>query len=99
MNLSALRSTSEQLKTKHPRLEIETIQLNVCDENAVNAAVEKTVSRFGRLDLALNVAGIAGATEMTAEAKEESWKNVLDVNLNGVWRCQRAELKAMIKQE
>ena len=36
---------------------------------------------------------------MTHEGPEDDWTRVVDVNLNGVWRCQRAQLKAMMKQE
>lgn len=36
---------------------------------------------------------------MTHEGPEDDWTRVLDVNLNGVWRCQRAQLKVMMKQE
>ena len=36
---------------------------------------------------------------MTHEGPEEDWMRVLDVNLNGVWRSHRAQLKVMMKQE
>jgi NADP-dependent 3-hydroxy acid dehydrogenase YdfG len=94
-----LTDTANAIKAKYPSVQVEAIQLNVCDENAVNAAIEQTVQKFGRIDVAVNVAGIGGANLKTTDAEEPQWAKVLDVNLNGVWRSQRAELRAMLKQE
>lgn len=75
------------------------MELNVCDEKAVEKSVKRTVERFGRIDVGVNVAGIAGTPIKTGEMEEEGWRSVIDVNLNGVWRSQRAELRAMVLQE
>jgi len=80
-------------------VEIESIQLNVCDVKAVDESIEKTVKRFGRIDVAVNIAGIGGAGKATDACEESDWMSVLDVNLNGVWRSQRAQVRAMMKQE
>jgi len=45
------------------------------------------------------VAGIGGNGEPTDRMSEEDWGKVLDVNLSGVWRCQRAEIRVMLDQE
>jgi len=78
---------------------IETTQLDVCDEKALENSIESAVKRFGRIDVALNIAGISGAGKATHEGEEREWLKVVDVNLNGVWRSQRAELRAMMRQE
>lgn len=75
------------------------MELDVCDEKAVENSVKKTVERFGRIDVGVNVAGIAGTPGLTADMEEEGWRKVIDINLNGVWRSQKAELKAMVQQE
>ena len=75
------------------------MQLDVCDGKAVDQSIAETVKRFGRIDVGVNIAGIGGAGKTTAEADEGDWLSVLDVNLNGVWRSQRAQIKAMLKQE
>ncbi|RFU28146.1 hypothetical protein B7463_g8209, partial [Scytalidium lignicola] len=100
VNQDLLQETISSLKSAHPNVEIETFQLDVCDEKAVQAAVDRTVNKFGRLDVAVNVAGIGGNGLATHEdGSTENWDKVVDVDLTGVWRCQKAEVKAMLKQE
>jgi NAD(P)-dependent dehydrogenase (short-subunit alcohol dehydrogenase family) len=75
------------------------MELDVCDETAVENSVKKTVESFGRIDVGVNVAGIAGTPGLTADMEEERWRKVIDINLNGVWRSHKSELKAMVQQE
>jgi 2-dehydro-3-deoxy-L-rhamnonate dehydrogenase (NAD+) len=60
-------------------------------ERLVAAAIE----RFGRLDGAVNNAGVSPPPAPAAEADDELWASTLEVNLLGVVRCQRAELGVM----
>lgn len=54
---------------------------------------------FGRLDVAVNNAGTNGSGKLTHETEDEEIDRVLDVNLRGVYRCQKEELAVMVKQE
>lgn len=94
-----LLATSKEIKAQYPHVEIEAMQLDVCDEKAVDSTVLQAVKRFGRIDVGLNFAGIAGTGKATAESEEKDWMKVIDVNLNGVWRSQRAQLRVMMQQE
>ena len=94
-----LLATSEAIKSQYPDVEIESMQLDVCDVKAVDESIAQTVKKFGRIDVAVNVAGIGGAGKTTDACEESDWTSVLDVNLNGVWRSQRAQVRAMMKQE
>ncbi|TVY91580.1 Levodione reductase, partial [Lachnellula willkommii] len=87
----SLSATSSALKSQHPDVEIEAIQLDVRDVKAVDDSMVQAVKRFGRIDVAVNVAGIVGAGKTTDASEEADWAGVLDVNLNGVWRSQRAQ--------
>jgi NAD(P)-dependent dehydrogenase (short-subunit alcohol dehydrogenase family) len=69
--------------------------LDVTDEAAVDRLVEDLVRRHGRLDLAANVAGTPGVHAPVADATTESWRATMAVNLDGVFFCLRAELRAM----
>lgn len=80
-------------------MEIESLEVDVSNQNAVEESVAKAVSRFGRLDVGVNVAGIGGAGKKTSDCEEADWSKVIDINLNGVWRSQRAQLRAMLRQE
>ncbi len=73
--------------------------MDVSKEDSVNSAVDQTVKQFGRLDIAINNAGIGGAGKQTAEQELKDWQRVFDINVNGVWLCQRAQIRQMLKQE
>lgn len=64
----------------------------------VEALVRRTVERYGRLDYAVNNAGIAGEDAGAAEHSEEAWDRILAVNLKGVWLCLKHELPQMRRQ-
>lgn len=63
----------------------------------VAAAVEAVVTRFGSLDLAFNNAGIEGAPKRKVlEIAPEDWVRTIEINLNGVFYCMQAEIRAMV---
>lgn len=68
--------------------------LDVTDEAAVDAFVDRIVAAHGRLDWAANVAGTSGAYANVADTATADWRRTLAVNLDGVFFCLRAELRA-----
>ena len=71
------------------RLDVQ-LGVDVTDE----AQVEAFVRRIGRVDLAVNAAGVEGAIARTVDAPLGDFDRVLDVNLRGVFVCMKAELAA-----
>lgn len=69
--------------------------VDVSDESAVDALVDRIVAEHGRLDLAANVAGTSGVYAEIADSTTEAWRQTMAVNLDGVYFCLRAELRAM----
>jgi NAD(P)-dependent dehydrogenase (short-subunit alcohol dehydrogenase family) len=65
------------------------IETDVRDPRSVEAMVEQVIQRFGRIDILVNNAGIARNTpaESTPDAE---WREILEVNLNGVFWCCRS---------
>jgi NAD(P)-dependent dehydrogenase (short-subunit alcohol dehydrogenase family) len=61
------------------------------------ALVQRTVERWGRLDIACNNAGIGGDLAPTADYPVESWQRVIGVNLSGVFYGMKAQIGQMLK--
>jgi NAD(P)-dependent dehydrogenase (short-subunit alcohol dehydrogenase family) len=76
----------------------EVLVADVTDILAVTAAVGRAVQVFGRLDAAHNNAGVPGPYVPLDEYSEEDFLRVLQVDLAGVWRCMRAEIRQMRRQ-
>lgn len=70
---------------------------DITDPEHPDRLVAATLERFGRLDGAVNNAGVSPTPTPTVGTTDELWSATLDVNLNGVFRSQRAELGAMIQ--
>jgi len=70
---------------------------DVTDERDVEALVAAAVREFGRIDVFVNNAGLGG-TSSILDMTDEQWLTVLDVTLNGTFRCTRAALRQMIAQ-
>lgn len=63
----------------------------------VEALVGGAVESYGRLDCAVNNAGIEGALAPTADYPDETWNRVLGVNLTGVFLCMKHEIPRMLE--
>jgi NAD(P)-dependent dehydrogenase (short-subunit alcohol dehydrogenase family) len=74
------------------------VKSDVSRDAEVAALVQKTVEKFGRLDVAFNNAGIEGAWIPITEQSEEDWDRTIDINLKGVWLCLKYEIRQMLKQ-
>src|SRR3546814_15742560 len=62
---------------------------------SVDALVASVLERHGRLDMAANVAGTSGVHAELADSSTDQWRHTMAVNLDGVYFCLRAELRAM----
>jgi 3-oxoacyl-[acyl-carrier protein] reductase len=70
---------------------------DVTDETQVQALFDQAVRRHGRIDVLVNNAGLGGTAELV-DMTDEQWHRVIDVTLNGTFRCTRAGLRHMREQ-
>jgi NAD(P)-dependent dehydrogenase (short-subunit alcohol dehydrogenase family) len=70
---------------------------DVTSAKEVKALVRSAIDTYGRIDCAVNNAGIEGETNKTADYSETEWRRVIDINLNGVFLCMKYELPEMVK--
>jgi 3-oxoacyl-[acyl-carrier protein] reductase len=75
------------------------ITADCSDDPQVNALVDETIRRFGKIDVLVNSAGFRGPLVPVQEISEKEWDDVLLYNLKLVFLCCRAVLKQMIKQK
>jgi len=73
--------------------------LDVADAGAVAAAAATTEVALGRIDVLVCSAGIAGPNHTTWEYPLDAWRQVIDVNLNGLFYCNRAVVPVMQKHD
>lgn len=74
------------------------VRTDVSDPQANEDLVAETVERYGRLDAAVNNAGIGGDMKPTGDYSPEEWRKVMAVNLDGVFFGARAQLPVMLEQ-
>ncbi len=72
---------------------------DVADEASVQAATDATSAAFGRIDVLVCSAGIAGPNATVAEYPADAWRRVFDVNLHGTFLCNRAVVRTMLARD
>ena len=74
------------------------VPLDVTDSVNIQQAIAATVAQFGRLDVALNNAGIGEGFFSFLDTSEESFQRIINVNLTGVFTCMKYELAQFMQQ-
>jgi NAD(P)-dependent dehydrogenase (short-subunit alcohol dehydrogenase family) len=73
------------------------VQVDVSDEASCRRMVEFTIEKFGHLDVAVNCAGLGNPDRSrVGELTFNSWRRLMDVNLDGVFLSMKAEIRAML---
>lgn len=75
------------------------IKVDVSDPDSVDSALNQTESIFGKLDVLVNCAGIAGPTSTVADYPTDMWRKVQAVNVDGTFHCCRAVVPGMIARD
>jgi NAD(P)-dependent dehydrogenase (short-subunit alcohol dehydrogenase family) len=73
------------------------VQTDVSSSDDVQQMVDHTIQTYGRLDFAVNNAGIEGMFVPIIEFPDEQWEKVLDINLKGTFLCMKYQARAMLQ--
>ncbi|KAE8331449.1 hypothetical protein BDV39DRAFT_201100 [Aspergillus sergii] len=99
INSTALEHTQQLINSVAPAAQVLVRACDVSKEEEVEAMVDETVTRFGRIDYCANVAGISLLGPPTDQIATALFDRDQNINLRGLFFCERAELRAMLKQE
>lgn len=86
-----LGETEVELKGEFPDRRIASIVCDVQSTTQVDELVKGAAAALGRVDIMVNNAGLGGETPVV-DMTDEQWDRVLDITLNGTFRCTRAAL-------
>ncbi|MFE6618496.1 SDR family oxidoreductase [Streptomyces sp. NPDC008086] len=89
-----LKEYEAELAGEFGAASVAALPCDVTDESQVAALFEKAAAEHGRLDVVVNNAGLGGTSPLV-DMTDEQWSKVLDVTLNGTFRCTRAALRRM----
>lgn len=78
--------------------QVRFVQNDVADEAAVKAMIDGIVEEFGRLDMAVNNAGISNETGTLLTSSSQNFRDMVDTNILGVYYGMKHELAQMVKQ-
>ncbi|OHD02995.1 MAG: 3-oxoacyl-ACP reductase [Sphingomonadales bacterium RIFCSPLOWO2_12_FULL_63_15] len=90
VNADALAETKAEIGATH------VVALDVSDQAAVEAAAKSSAEALGKVDVLVCSAGITGATATLWDYPLDSWRSVIDINLNGLFYCNRAVVPFML---
>lgn len=91
-----LAETADLIKGLDRR--VVTAEVDVRDYDALKAAVDGGVEQLGRLDIICANAGIGNGGQTLDKTSEEDWRDMIDVNLSGVWKTVKAGVPHLISQ-
>ncbi len=74
------------------------VRADITRAGEVEALVEKTVSHYGRLDIAVNNAALDEEGAPLAEGEEDQFDRIMGANVKGVWLCMKYQLRQMLRQ-
>jgi 3-oxoacyl-[acyl-carrier protein] reductase len=73
------------------------VALDVTSTESVTMALEQVLTRWGRIDLLVNNAGLT-INQTLPQTSDEDWERVMDVSLRGAFLCSKAAIRSMLKQ-
>lgn len=94
-----LKETESSLFEAHPEVEFLPVQADLMNEKSVSDAIASVWAHFGRVDYAINNAGVGQPLENTGNTAIGDFDKVMAINFRGLWLCEKYELQYMQKQK
>ncbi len=92
---NAAKEAIDKVKSEHLSQQI----VDVTNFEIVNKNLEEVEKKYGKIDIFVNNAGIAGMNTTVAEYPLDEWKKVMNLNLNSVFYCCKAVVPFMLKND
>ncbi|KAK8194737.1 oxidoreductase [Phyllosticta capitalensis] len=99
INPTTLDSTAKSISEKYPNAQILAVAGDISSSDFVDSFIGQVVEKFGRLDYCVNCAGVLGPGKDSTSTSLEEFDKVNAVNYRGCWLTNRAQLKAMMRQD
>lgn len=98
INAAGLAET-KRLVNEVREVNVLELQVDLAEEQSIISGVQQANDHFGRIDILINNAAIAGAISPSINVATSDFHKIIDVNLVGLWICQREVIKRMLQQE
>lgn len=99
LSRDGLEQVSKELKETDSNVETLIFIGDMSQEADVDRMVEEGVSRFGTIHYCINSAGVTSKPRLrTHELETEAFDRVININLRGLWFCERAQIRQFLKQ-
>lgn len=82
------------IKEKYPDSDVIAVNANMSSSDEINAMFDTVLDKWGYIDILVNNAGITYTKDIEL-MEDEEFENIMDINVNGVFRCTRAAVNAM----
>jgi len=89
---------AEALAKLAAKAPVSAVTADISDAASVAAATDATIGKHGKIDILVANAGIAGPNHTTWDYPIDAWKQVIDINLTGVFLCCHAVVPHMLRQ-
>ncbi|CAI7675431.1 unnamed protein product [Penicillium pancosmium] len=99
VNPSTLEQTRLAVASTHPKVQLLAHAGSVAEDLFAQSFIDQVVQKFGRVDYAVNCAGVLGLPRRSDETSIEEFDRVNNINYRGCWLSSRAQLKQMLVQE
>lgn len=96
INADAARHTASAINGRDDCI---AVACDISDSKQVQCLFTDIEQRYGRVDVLVNVAGIAGQGKTLAEIDDSVWQRMMDINLSGAFYCTRAATLSMVARE